>query len=156
MGKHDGVTLMVGVPLLFRGGICKILESEKDIEIVAEASVQEEIILFVEQKKPDVLFIDTAIPNLDIVKILESVEENSPETKVILLSRTRNEGVIINAISSGVLRYLTATSDARQLIKAIRAISKEGIWAEKKIITRYLIRSLRSGRGRGKLGFFRN
>jgi len=110
---------MMAVPLLFREGLRKILEPEKDIEIVAEASNQEEIIPLVEQKKPDVLYLDTALSDLDIEKTLESIEEMSPETKVLLLTRTRDEEVMINALSFGVRGYLTATSTQSSLLKQL-------------------------------------
>ncbi|HSE84402.1 MAG TPA: response regulator, partial [Thermodesulfobacteriota bacterium] len=107
IGKKHIISLIVAAPsALFREGIRKILEPEKDIEIIAEASTQLGIIPLVEQKKPDVLFIDAAIPNLDIVKILELIKEKSAETKVLLLLHTVDEKVIINAISLGVRGYL--------------------------------------------------
>jgi len=56
---------------LFLAGIHKILRPKKDIEIIAETITHQEIIPLIEQKKPDVLFIDTNLPGLDIVKILE-------------------------------------------------------------------------------------
>lgn len=56
---------MVVFSVLFLGGIDRILEPEKDIKIIAKTSNCLEVILLVEQKKPGVFFIDTAIPNLD-------------------------------------------------------------------------------------------
>lgn len=139
---------MAASSALFREGIRKILEPEKDIEIIAEASTQLGIILLVKQKKPDVLFIDAAIPNLDIVKILELIKEKSAETKVLLLLHTVDEKVIINAISLGVRGYLTDLSKTEQLIQAIRTISKDEIWAQRKIITKALVRLLYSEEGK--------
>ena len=44
------------------------------------------------------------------------------------------EEVIINALSLGVQGYLTAESIVEQFSKAIMAISKNEIWAERKIL----------------------
>jgi DNA-binding NarL/FixJ family response regulator len=128
---------------LLREGIHKILEPEKDIEVIAEALTNLEIIPLIEQKKPDVLFIDTALPNVDVGKILESIKEKSAETKVILLLYASDEEVIIGAISSGVHGYLKNTSNPAQFIQAIRAVVKDEIWTERKILTKVLTRFLR-------------
>lgn len=118
----DRVTLMVAVPLIFRRGIRKILKLEQDIKIIAETTCHLKIIPFVKQRKPDVLFLDTAISHLG--KILESIEEKSPGTKVLLLLRAWNEEVIINVISLGVRGCLTDVSNTEQLIKAIKTIGR--------------------------------
>ena len=140
--------MVVSSSSLFREGIRKILEPEKDIEIIAETSTQLEIIQLVEQKKPEVLFIDAAIPDLDIVKIMELIKEKSAETRVLLLLHKVDEEVIINAISLGVRGYLTDLSKTEQLIQAIRTISKDEIWAERKIVTKALARILYSEEGK--------
>ena len=140
--------MVVSSSSLFREGIRKILEPEKDIEIIAEASTQLEIIQLVEQKKPDILFIDAAIPDLDIVKTLELIKEKSAETRVLLLLHKVDEEVIINAVSLGVRGYLTDLSKTEQLIQAIRTISKDEIWAQRRIVTKALARILYSEEGK--------
>ncbi|MGH7802653.1 MAG: LuxR C-terminal-related transcriptional regulator [Thermodesulfobacteriota bacterium] len=127
---------------LFRVGIHKILRPKKDIEIIAETITNQAIIPLIEQKKPDVLFIDTNLPNLDIVKTLESITEKSAETKILLLLHTLDEEPIIDAISLGVQGCLKPTVNPEQFIRAIRSISKEEIWAEEGIKTKVLTRFL--------------
>ena len=127
---------------LFLAGIHKILRPKKDIEIIAETITHQEIIPLIEQKKPDVLFIDTNLPGLDIVKILESIAEKSAETKILLLLHTLDEEPIIDAISLGVRGCLKSTANPEQLIRAVRSISKEEIWAEESIKTKVLTRFL--------------
>ena len=136
------IRLMLVVPSLFQDGICKVLESKKDLEIIAEASTQIETVSFIEQKKPDVLFIDTSIPDIDILEILELIRQKSPETKLLLLVHTLDEEAFINAVSLGIRGYLTEASDTEQFIEAIRAVGKEEIWAEREIVTRILTQLL--------------
>lgn len=96
------IGLMVVSSPLFLEPIRKILESEKGIEIVAEASTYLEINLFIEQKRPDVLLIDTALPDLDIAKIMQLVREKSTETKVLLLLHAPDEEAIMDTLLLGV------------------------------------------------------
>ena len=143
MGKNGVVRLMIVIcSIILQEGIYRILEPERDIEIIAKASTHLQIISLVQQKKPDVLFIDTAIPNLDISKILQSVAEKCSETKILLLLHTLEEEVFVNAITLGVRGYITDLSDVKQFIKAIRAVGNDEIWADSKIITKALTRLL--------------
>lgn len=73
------ISLMLAVPSnIFLPCICKTLKSEEDIEIVAKALNNREIISLLKLKMPDVLFVDTAIPNLNISEILETIKQSVP------------------------------------------------------------------------------
>lgn len=136
-----GIILMLAVPSnIFLQCVRKILKSEEDIEIVAEVLNHLEIISLIEQKRPDVLFIDTAIPHLNIMKILEKIRENNAPTKLLLLLHTQDEETVIDAISLGVRGCLREVSSLEQFVQAIRAVSQEEIWADRKILTKVVSR----------------
>ncbi|MGH7889448.1 MAG: PAS domain S-box protein, partial [Thermodesulfobacteriota bacterium] len=67
--------MLVTHSTLLREGIRKMLDSEKDIRIVAETSNNREIVSLLEQKKPDVLFVDIGLPGLDITQTLDLIRE---------------------------------------------------------------------------------
>jgi DNA-binding NarL/FixJ family response regulator len=103
-------------------GFRKILSSQRDIEIAAETLEHLEIIPLLKRVKHDILLLDTAIPNLNIVSILESVKDKSPDTKVLLFVN------IANLISLGVQGCLTSRSREEEFIQAIRAVSEGKTW----------------------------
>ena len=120
---------MIAVSLMiYLEGTRSIISSEEDIEIVAETQKSSNVISLVEKMKPDVLFLDVAIPKLDVVNIIDSIKEKSPDTKVLLLLPTRDRDKITNFISLGAKGCLTYRSSPKQIIQAIRAVSKEKIW----------------------------
>ncbi len=147
----DKIKLTIICSTIFREGIRKILESEKDIEITAEASTDQEIVPLVGEIKPHVVLIDTAICNSDISELLDSIMEKSPDTKILLLLHTTDEEEIIRNISLGVRGCLTDISNKEQLIQAIRTVSKDSIWMEIGSITNVLTRLLSIRRGKGGL-----
>jgi DNA-binding NarL/FixJ family response regulator len=147
--KEDGVRLMMAVSCcIFREGIRKAVEAETDINIVSEATSSKEIFTLLEQTKPDVLFIDAGLTDLNILKIMELINEKSPETKVVLLLHTSDEETMINAISLGIWGYLTDASNFIQLIRAIKSVHEGEFWAERKIIAKTFSRILLSRKGR--------
>lgn len=131
---------------LFIEGIRRLLESEKDLQIVAEASAHQDIIPLIKQKRPDILFVDLSLPYLDVLKLLEPITEKSPETKVLLLLNTLDEEFIVSALSCGIRGYLKPSASAEQFVQAIRAMSRGEIWAERRIITRALDITLQRGK----------
>ncbi len=136
----EKIRLTIICSTIFREGIRKILEPERDIEIIAEASSDQEIIPSIEQSRPNVLLIDAAICNSDIPELMNSIQEKSPETKVLLLLHTIDEDEVIKNISSGVRGCLTDVSNKEHLIQAIRTVSKDSIWMEMNSITNVLTR----------------
>jgi PAS domain S-box-containing protein len=139
------VPIRVGIvssSALVREGLRRIVEAEDDIEILAEASTFFEMMSIVTRKDLDVLLIDSSIPDLDMVKIQQSISEDTLDTKILLLLHTLDEEFIINAIYLGVQGYVKQTSIPAQLIDAIRSIKKDEIWAERDVLGKVLKRVL--------------
>ena len=53
---------------LVRQGIRRLLESEPDIEVVAEASSAEEAVLKTKDLRPDIVLMDVGMPGLSSLK----------------------------------------------------------------------------------------
>jgi Response regulator containing a CheY-like receiver domain and an HTH DNA-binding domain len=132
---------MLAVPSnIFLQCICRILGYEEDIEIVAEALGHLEIISLIGQKDPNVLFIDTPIPRLNVTEILEAIRGSNAPTKLLLLLHDQDEEVAIDYISLGVRGYLRDVSNMEQFVRAIRAVSQQEIWAERRVLTKVVAR----------------
>lgn len=134
------ITLMLASSTLVLEGIRKILEPVEEIKITAESSNRQELLSIIQRKKPQVLFIDTAIPNLDTLEALESIKDMSPDIKVILLLHNLDEDFIINAISLGVQGFLTSTSNGEQFVQAIKTVRNNEIWLDIKNLTNIITR----------------
>jgi DNA-binding NarL/FixJ family response regulator len=124
-----------------------LLESEKYIEIIDEISNYQDVLPIVERSKTDVLLVDTAQPNPNILEVLSSIRDRCPMTKSLLLLHEFDEDFIMNTISLGVRGYLTDTSNTDQFIQAVNAVSKDEVWGEIEIITKILTRLLPSKKG---------
>ena len=67
--------IVVAFSNIFLEGIQKILEPESDIQIIGKTLYISEIFPLIEVKKPDVLCIDSSIPNLDIEEVIVFIRE---------------------------------------------------------------------------------
>lgn len=102
----------------FLEGIRKILEDRIDIKIVAESSNREEVEKYLNTIKPEFMLLDNTTLELDIDELLGLINENSPNTKVILLStNSEYESIFPNVI------YVTKESGSSELIRTINRSS---------------------------------
>jgi DNA-binding NarL/FixJ family response regulator len=127
---------------LFAVGIRKILKSDASINIIGETSNHSEVVSLVRQAKSNILLIDTNLIDLNLPEILISIREKSPQTRVLVMLYNLDEELIVNAISMGASGYLKPPTNGDQLIRAIKAISRGEIWAERRIMAKVVSRLL--------------
>ncbi len=72
---------------VIRTGLAALLAG-KEIQIVAEAATVAKAITMTRRHKPDVLLLDVRMPDMDGLDALEQIRENTPATKVIMISAT--------------------------------------------------------------------
>ncbi len=103
-----------------REGLRAILERAGFI-IVGEAATGREVIAQVDALHPDVVLLDIRMPDGDGLHTLETIKEQHPEVRVIMLTTYANPGYLARAITAGAAGYLTKEADPNQIIGAIRA-----------------------------------
>ena len=111
---------------LFREGIKKLIEGEKDITIVGEAEDGLTLISKFKEIKPDVILTDISMPGKsgpDAIKIIKKMDKG---VGVLFVSQFTGDDYIysiINAKGDGLLSKNVMRSE---LILAIRTIAKKG------------------------------
>ena len=106
---------------IVRTGIRLLLETENDIEVVAEASDGLEAIDKINQYQPDLLIVDIRMPVLNGIDTTARVKKESPYIKVLVLSMHDDEEYIIKSIDCGADGYLLKDTSKPEFIKAIHA-----------------------------------
>ncbi|PLX11799.1 MAG: DNA-binding response regulator [Marinilabiliales bacterium] len=109
---------------IVRDGIKSLLENEKEIEIIAEASNGNEVIQLVNDQNPDIVLLDISMPGLSGLEVAEVLQTEHPECKTLFLSMYINEEYILGAIKSGAKGYLPKNTTKSELLDAIHAIIK--------------------------------
>ncbi|HEX3034166.1 MAG TPA: response regulator [Thermodesulfobacteriota bacterium] len=140
--SKDKIGMVLVSSAFIAEGIRRILESEEDIQVIAEALTYLEMVSLVERNRPNVLLVDTAIPDVDVLEILEFLGKKSPKTKLLLLLHAADESEVINILALGVHGCLTDASNKEQFVQAVRAVSKGWIWMDVQFITHVLTRLL--------------
>lgn len=113
---------------LIREGIKKLLELEKEIEIVAVAQDGEDAIEKVSKYKPDVVLLDINMPKMNGIECLKIIKSKFSKTKVIMLTIHEDSEYLIKTINIGAEGYVLKDADVSSLIKAIQKVVSGDIY----------------------------
>lgn len=109
---------------LFRQGLKRLLELEKDIVVLGEASNGVEILEVARKMSPDVILMDIGMPQMDGVAATHRIKKILPNVNVIILTVHGDESHIFEAIKAGAIGYLLKDVSIRELLEGVRRAYK--------------------------------
>lgn len=110
--------------LMVRSGIRALLEKSGEVHILGEASNGQEAIEMVQRLRPDVLIMDIMMPRLNGIQAAENIRKLRLPTYILLLSMYSDEGLVYQALQSGVKGYVLKSSVSDELLWAVQAVAK--------------------------------
>ncbi len=118
---------------VFRDGLKWIFSLEKEVTVLGEASLGDEVADLVQKTQPDVLLLDFQMPRGEATQILRDVRAKSPGTKVLVLTAFSEEESILKVAKGGARGYVLKGSGADTLILAIKTVHGGGIWVDREM-----------------------
>lgn len=125
--------LLVDDHSLFREGVKRILELEKDLEVVGEFSNGAECLERGRELNPDVILLDINMPVLNGVEATPIILEIMTHARVIILSIHDDEQYVFRALRAGAAGYLLKEMDAESLVEAVRVVAAGGSYVHHKV-----------------------
>lgn len=129
--------LLVDDHTVVRNGVCLMLSSAPDIEVVAEATSATEAIRMVNAQRFDVALVDIALPGQNGLDLLKRLQITHPDIAVLILSTYAEEIYAMRALKLGAAGYLTKDSSAATLIGAVRKASTGGKYVSSSLAERF-------------------
>lgn len=108
---------------VMRNGLRLLLERQRNLTVVGEASDGRETVRLAEQLSPDVVVMDIAMPNLNGIEAARQIMAAHPDLAIVILSMHSDESYVIRALKAGARAYLLKDSAEGDLIAAIHAIT---------------------------------
>ncbi len=108
---------------LIRQGIASML-SDEDIEIVAEAGNGNDAVAKALKHKPTVLLMDVMMPELDGLDALEKLREESPHTRVVMMSAHDNPTYVARSVALGADGFVLKDAPAEEFIASIQRAAR--------------------------------
>ena len=114
--------LLVDDHALVRLGFRRILEDERDITVVGEASDGAEAIRLAQELRPQVIVMDCAMPGVNGLQATRQILEKQPQTLVLMLSMHPEDTLVRQALAAGARGYVLKNAVDLELGTAIRRI----------------------------------
>ena len=128
--------ILVDDEVLFRKGISFLLDREKNIDIIQEASNGAELITFLNENgnHPDIIIMDLKMPVLNGVEATKILHKDFPEIKIIALTSYDTTSFVANMINVGAVSYLVKNSTPQELLKTINEVALKGFYYNEKVL----------------------
>ena len=114
--------LLVDDHPVVRKGLCSCLSDLENLKIVGEACDGAEAINQVAKLDPDIVLMDLNMPGMGGVQVTETLSQQSPRTKILILSMYSNREYVMPVIKAGARGYVLKDAPTEELVRAIEAV----------------------------------
>lgn len=123
---------------LTRVGLRCALNSNDDIDVVAESDNASDGLELIRRYKPDIVLMDLGLAGMNGIEATIKVKEIDKDIKVIALTSHDREEEVIAALSSGAMAYCLKDIDPSKLADVIRDVSEGVCWLDPVIARKVL------------------
>jgi len=107
---------------IVRDGIARLVATQSDMELVAEASDGREAIEQFRQHCPDVTLMDLQMPNMCGIDAINAIRGEFPEARIVVLTTYAGDVQVKRALQAGAQGYLLKGLLRKELLDTIRAV----------------------------------
>ena len=107
---------------MVREGLKQLLETDSEINVVAEAGDGYECLNLTNKTKPDIVLLDINMPVMNGIEALQEIRKKKLKTKVIILTVHNEIEYLLRAVDIGIDGYVLKDSDAHELIRAVTSV----------------------------------
>jgi two-component system, NarL family, response regulator LiaR len=130
---------------LARRALVEGLQGAGGFSIVAEAADGAQAVGLAREHRPDIALLEVAPPQLDALDATRRIAAEAPQVRVVIFSRTYEEGLMPGALRAGAVGYLSKAIGLASLAAALHGVMR-GEAAVSRLATMRLIEWLRQAR----------
>jgi two-component system, NarL family, response regulator LiaR len=107
------------------GSLKAYLESFDDLRVIGIASNGEELLVHLDEWRPDVVLQDLLMPGgLDGIQTTQRVLDRSPGVRVVALTASIDEARMVGVLRAGAAGYVRKDAEPETLLAAVRAVAR--------------------------------
>lgn len=123
---------------IVRDGLRMILEAQPDVEVVGEAATGEEAVERVRATRPDIVLMDLAMPGINGAEATALIRREHPSVHILALTVHESEHYFFRALQAGASGYLIKGATTEELLEALRAVERGGLYLYPTLAKRFL------------------
>jgi len=108
---------------LVRAGFRAILEGQRDMDVVGEASDGDEAVTSTRELQPDVVLMDVRMPGIDGIEATKRLLTELDAPRVLMLTTFDLDEYLYDAMKAGASGFLLKDAPRDQLIAAVRTVA---------------------------------
>jgi two-component system, NarL family, response regulator NreC len=140
--------LLVDDHAVVRSGLKMLLENERDVEIIGEASSAAEAMEAALRLKPNVILMDIGLPDLSGIDATREIKRRTPDVAIVALTIHEDEEYFFKMLEVGASGYVPKRAAPEELLTAIRAAATGQVYlypSLAKLLVRDFLDSGRTG-----------
>jgi DNA-binding NarL/FixJ family response regulator len=133
---------------IVREGLRRIIESEDDLVVCAEADSVRSARAAIKETGPHAIIADISLKQGDGIELVREVRSHYPQLPILMLS-THDEAIYAERmLSVGASGYLTKQATAEQILRSLRRVIDGGIYVSEVVAANMIRRASAGGRHR--------
>jgi DNA-binding NarL/FixJ family response regulator len=129
---------------MVRAGLCAIVGSQADLEVVGEAADGAAGVALAARERPDVVLMDIRMPGMDGLTATAQLTAGDDPPRVIVLTTFHQDAYVFQALRAGASGFLLKDADPASLVAAVRTVAS-GEAMLSPAVTRRLIDAFATG-----------
>lgn len=116
--------MLVDDHTVVRGGIKLLIDSQADMEVVAEAATAREVIPQATRAQPDVVVLDLTLPDGGGLPLIRELLQLPKSPRILILTMHDDPAYVRSSLGQGASGYVVKTISEQALLAAIRSVSE--------------------------------
>jgi two-component system, NarL family, invasion response regulator UvrY len=121
--SHGISILLVDDHPIVRHGYRRVLENQRDFQVVAEADNAASAYGAFKAHSPDIVVMDISMPGASGLEAIRNIRARDGHARVLVFSMHSEASLVKAAFNAGAGGYVTKSSEPAVLIRAIRAVA---------------------------------
>jgi two-component system response regulator NreC len=113
-----------------RTGLRSFLETQPDMQVVAEAKNGREALEKAKETQPDIVLMDISMPDMDGMEATLKLKEQYPDCQILVLTVHADKQYFMKMLSVGASGYVTKQAAADELVAAIQSVARGHVYLQ--------------------------